>query len=199
MNGLPEELLRRARDGDASQLGELLDLYRNYLYLLAASQSAARSRRADVSDVVQEALLEAYRDFAQFQGKSEGELIVWLRQILVRNLTDMARHHGAQRRDWRRQQSLEAALERSNSQLQQALGQFGSTPSKQAARRELSVLLSDAVAELPEHYQQVIVLRHIHQLSFSEIAQRMARSPGAVRMLWVRALEQLRASLRNFM
>src|SRR5262245_28411131 len=77
-------LLSRARRGDRSQLGQLLQLYRNYLTILAATQLDARlRRRMSPSDLVQEAMLGAYRDFDQFRGASERELLAWLRQILI--------------------------------------------------------------------------------------------------------------------
>jgi RNA polymerase sigma-70 factor (ECF subfamily) len=57
---------------------------------------------------------------------------------------------------------------------------------------EQQLQLAAALEQLPEDYRQVILLRHIEQLPHSEIARRMNRSEGAVRMLWVRALAQLR-------
>jgi RNA polymerase sigma-70 factor (ECF subfamily) len=48
---------------------------------------------------------------------------------------------------------------------------------------------------LPEDYRQVIVLRNLQELPYEEIAERMNRTSGAVRMLWVRALAQLRDAI----
>ncbi len=195
---LPEDLLARARAGGVNDRGELLELYRNYLTLLAGMQIDSALRvRVDASDVVQETYLEAIRDFGQFEGKSEGELVAWLRRILVRNIADLVRRHGAQGRDWRRQESLEMALDRSSQTAHQALAAGISTPSVQAARREQSVLLADALARLPDDYRQVIILRHLERLPFPEIARRMGRSAGAMRMLWARALEKLRGQLES--
>src|SRR6187455_2420617 len=79
-----QELLLAVRGGDEQQLGRLLQLYRNYLTILATTQLDARlRRRISPSDLVQEAMLGAYRDFAQFRGVSERALLGWLRQILI--------------------------------------------------------------------------------------------------------------------
>ncbi len=194
----PEALLRRARSGDQAALGQLLELYRNYLRLQArALIGSALRRRLDPSDVVQETFLEAARDFGNFAGGTEGELVAWLRQMLVRNLADQARRHQAQRRDVRRVESLEAMLERSSQQVQDALATGLSSPSAQARRREQAVVLADALATLPPDYREVIVLRHLERLKFDEIAARMGRSPGAARMLWTRALERLQRTLEE--
>jgi RNA polymerase sigma-70 factor (ECF subfamily) len=189
---LPDQLLQQARTGCREALGRLLELYRNYLRLLARTQIDMALRvRVDPSDLVQETLLEAHRDFEDFVGTGEKELVAWLRRILVRNLADQVRRHKAQVRDWGRQESLEVLLDRSSSAAERALAKGVSTPSAQAARREQGVLLADALARLPADYRDVIVLRNLEHRKFDEIAARMGRSAGAVRMLWSRALEKL--------
>src|SRR5689334_8802586 len=83
----PEKLLHRARQGDRDSLGALLELYRNYLQLLARTQIDLHLQsRAHPSDVVQETFLEASRHFPQFRGTTEGELLAWLRRILIHQL-----------------------------------------------------------------------------------------------------------------
>ncbi len=99
-------LLALARAGDEAALGGLLELYRNYLRLMARSLiDQGVQVRLDPSDLVQETFLKAHRQFAQFVGATEPELLVWLRQILVRNLADQARYD----RRLRRKESFEAA------------------------------------------------------------------------------------------
>src|SRR5262245_65323637 len=79
-----ERLLSYARGGDEQQLGRLLTLYRNYLTILATTQLDARlRRRVSPSDLVQEEMLGAYRDFAKVRGSSERSMLVWLPQILM--------------------------------------------------------------------------------------------------------------------
>ena len=58
-------------------------------------------------------------------------------------------------------------------------------------------MLTDRLAQLPPAYQEVLRLRNLEALSFDEVAQRMGRTPGAVRVLWVRALDQLRLLLKE--
>ena len=188
----PDLLLPRARAGDDEARGRLLELYRNYLRLLARSLIGGALRiRLDPSDLVQEVFLKAHREFAGFAGRGEPELVAWLRQILVRALADQARHHRRQARDHRRQESLEAMLDRSGWEIQLALATHASSPSAAAARREQAVLLADALARLPDDYREVFILRTLEHVPLEQIAARMGRSTGAVRMLWTRAVEQL--------
>jgi RNA polymerase sigma-70 factor (ECF subfamily) len=186
-------LIARARAGQADGLTRLLESYRNYLGLLACTWVDASLRgKADASDLVQETLLKAHRRFGQFRGHTEPEIAAWLRQILARNLADFARRFQVtEARQVSRERSLEEMLDRS-SQAMQMLAAGGHSPSQSAARRELSVVLADALAKLPQDYREVIVLRNLRELEWAEIAGRMNRSEGAVRILWARALKQLR-------
>jgi RNA polymerase sigma-70 factor (ECF subfamily) len=191
-------LIDKAREGSRASLGELLQQYRNYLTILASTQIDKRLLpRVSPSDVVQETMLRAQKNFLQFRGESEQELLAWLRQILVNNLaTFVEQHMIAARRDLRKEVSMDqigAALEKSNVHLAALLADRGNTPSVVVQRREDAVVLADRLAQLSPDYREVLMLRNLQQLSFEEIAQRLGRSVGATRMLWLRAIDKLRS------
>src|SRR6478672_14289 len=95
-NGETESVVERgieaARNGNGSALGPVLEICRNYL-LLTANQELEPDLQAKVapSDVVQKTYLEAFRDFRQFRGRTEAELLGWLRGILKHNLANVRR------------------------------------------------------------------------------------------------------------
>src|SRR5262245_26348041 len=90
----PDQLLLDAKAGGEAALGPLLELYRNYLRLLARVEIGRRLQgKIDASDLVQETFLEAHRYFAQFQGTDEPQLIRWLRQILAAKVSNLVRHY----------------------------------------------------------------------------------------------------------
>ena len=189
----PDSLIRSARAGDEEALGDLLALYRNYLKLLARLQIDRQlQRKLDASDVVQDLLMHAHRAFTNFRGRTEEELLAWLRQILATCLAQYARHYrGTQRRQLQLERDLEQELLDASKALDAKLIQH-STPSHSALRRERGVLLANALARLPDDYREAIVLRYLEELSFPEIAARMHRSVDSVRKLWTRGLAQLR-------
>ena len=194
----PEGLIQKARGGDGEALGQLLESYRNYLRLLAATQvGKGLLLRVDPSDLVQNTFLEAHRGFADFRGKTEAELVAWLRRILVHNLADEAKRHGAERRDFHREESLEVLLDRSSLSAHEALAAGISSPSMQAIRRERAVIVADTLARLPDEHREVVVLRNLLHLKFDEIAVRMGRTPSHARVLWTRALVKLRSLLEE--
>jgi len=190
-------LLRLAREGDTESLGALLQWYANYLTILATTQLDRRlRRRMNPSDLVQETMLAAHRDFADFRGESQPELLGWLRKILINTLhRAFATHVKAGRRDIRREVSIDqisTQMEESACNLASILPARVASPSEPLRARERAVELANELNRLPPQYRDVIVYRVIQGLSFEEISLRMERSSGAVRMLWLRALDQFK-------
>lgn len=179
----PEELLGLARAGSGPALGQLLELYRSYLALLARLQIGRRLQgKVDAADLVQDTFLEAHRHFPEL-GVTEAELVGWLRQILAGLLGNLVRRYlGTQRRDVRLERELADDLDRSSRALDQKLVAPQSTPSQRAARREQAVLLSDALGRLPDDYREVLILHHLEELTFPEVAGRMGRTVDSVKM-----------------
>jgi RNA polymerase sigma-70 factor (ECF subfamily) len=192
-----ESLLAEARQSGDEPLGRLLQVYGNYLTILATTQINPRlRRRVAPSDLVQETMLAAYRDFEKFRGRSEREFLAWLRQILINCLHHAVEVHlKAQKRDLRCEVSIEqvsAALDRSVVNFANVLADPGPSPSAPARQRERSVALADQLAKLKPHYRDVIVLRNLQGLPFDEIAARMDRKPSTVRMMWLRAIDKFK-------
>ena len=95
----PIELMAKARAGEAEALGELCALYRNYLRMVVRTGLGPRLReRVELSDVVQEALVEVVRQFPQFTGQNEAALVGWLRRLVGQKLADLGRYHSRAKR-----------------------------------------------------------------------------------------------------
>jgi RNA polymerase sigma-70 factor, ECF subfamily len=196
LNSSVDRLLDAVRRGDTVAQGELLLRYRAWLRLLARLQIDSRFQgKFDPSDIAQQALLEACRALTQFRGQTEAELTAWLRQVLAHVLAHEVRRQTTQQRDLSREVSLEQDLARSSQQMAAVLAGAGPTPSRQAEQHEQELLLAEVLARLPEDYREVIHLRNLEGLPHEEVARRMGRGVGAVRMLWVRALARLRQEL----
>src|SRR5438132_14312933 len=156
------ELIRRCRQGEAPAREQLFDRYRHYLQILARTQLGRHLRaKCDPSDLVQLTLLEAHRDFGEFQGQGEPELLAWLRRILAHNLFNEARRFAARQRDAAREVSIEqmqAGVDRSSMTLGRCLATPGPSPSTIAAQGEVAVRLAETLSRLPEDYLAVLAL-----------------------------------------
>jgi RNA polymerase sigma-70 factor (ECF subfamily) len=189
------EWLAQAQAGSREALGHALEACRGYLLLVADRElSPDLKAKGGASDLVQETFIEAQKDFARFQGKSDAEFLAWLRCLLHHRLTNFARRY---RKTRKRGLGREVALATGDS------SGFGpdnlpgdtATPSREAMARERVEALERVLARLPADYRQVIALRYHDDLSFQEIGRIMERSADAVRKLWWRALGQLRDEL----
>jgi RNA polymerase sigma-70 factor (ECF subfamily) len=170
--------------------------WRDYLTLLARVQLNPRLHaKVDLSGVVQQTLLEAFRNPPRFPPEHSAQEAAWLRQVLAHNLADELRKLHAGKRDPARERSLQAALDASSARLQSWLAADQSSPSQQAERNEQAVRLAAALARLPEAQREALVLQHWHGWSLAEIAAHLGRSKAAVAGLIKRGLQQLRQHL----
>ena len=128
----PIRLLSLARTGDVPSLGRLLELYCNYLELIARLQVSRLLRgKVDAADLVQDTFLEAHAAFTQFRGTTEAELARWLRQIVISNGISLARRYlTSRRRDVRLERELAEELEEPSRNLDQGLIAPQSSPSQ---------------------------------------------------------------------
>lgn len=192
------ELIRLARRREPEAMDRLLDAYRNYLCMMARLWiEVSLHGKVDPSDLVQETLLKAHQRFEQFRGTTEPELAGWLRRILARNVVDVSRRYQAASRQVARERSLDQMLSDSADAVHRSAVAMGSSPSHTAEQHEQGVVLADALAQLNPEHSEVVILRSLQQLEWDEIARRMDRSVEAVRMLWTRALKELRPRIET--
>ena len=188
------ELIHRARQGDAQCRDRLFEACRSYLAVVARAQIESwLQARVDASDLVQQTMLEAHRDFACFQGHGQGEWLAWLRRILTHNAADFVRHYrGAAKRQVFREVPLRGPRETDAWAGAPEPIAAGATPSQEFLQRDDELLVAAALAEMTPDYQEVVLLRNLERLPFDEVARRMGRSRPAVQMLWMRAIRKLR-------
>src|SRR6516162_1729209 len=203
----PIDLLSKARAGESDALGELCALYRNYLRMVARNGLGPRLReRVEMSDVVQEVLVEVVRQFPQFTGQNEAALVGWLRRLVGQKLADLGRYHSrAKRAAGASALPLDAPWEAGavadsspgGGRLLDMLALSQTSPSEAASRRELIVLLADALAGLQGTEAEVLWLYYADNLSFEAIGDRLALSRKSVRGVWARGLKNLKRSLEG--
>jgi RNA polymerase sigma-70 factor (ECF subfamily) len=191
------DLLARARGNDPRAVDRLFATCRNYLALLARAQVESwLQAKVDASDLVQQTLLEAYRDFDRFRGNTEAEWVAWLRRILAHNAANFVRQYrGTAKRQARREVGLGRPGDSGPAPGFVDPADNGETASQCVLRKERELQVADALAQLTPDHREIIVLRNLQRLSFEEVAQRMGRSRPAVQMLWMRAIHKLQEVL----
>ena len=190
-----EQLVERASRGDDRARQALLIRFYDRLLRMATVRLDRRlAPRVDPADVVQEALLEASQDLSEYFRTRPLPFHAWLRQYVGQRISKVHRHHlGAQRRSVRREEVGGWHLpEDSTVLLAERLVDRESSPSRRIQREELRLRIQAALARLGERDREVIILRHLEQLSTAETAEVLGISEAAVKKRHVRALERLR-------
>jgi len=182
----------------SSRSGTSFERYRQYLGLMARLNLDPRLQgKIDLSGIVQQTLLEAHLAKDQVRDQPSDKRLAWLRRVLVNNLNDEVRKVRSDKRDARREKSLQAAIEKSSLRLEALLATDDSAPAARLERQERAVRLAEALNHLPEAQREALVLQHWKAWSLAEIADHMGRTRAAVAGLLKRGLSQLRVEMQE--
>jgi RNA polymerase sigma-70 factor, ECF subfamily len=166
---------------------------RPWLSLLAERELPDVLRgRVDPSDIVQQTLLQAWRGERDFRGTSHAERLAWLRVILKNTVRQNQRQLATKKRGLRRESNEADRVPLEGQDLADLAIEPSMSASSQLIAAEETLALAEALQRLPEDQRRVIELRHFEGKSHQQIAELMQRSPAAIRMLWVRALRNLK-------
>lgn len=177
-----EELVSRSVGGDADSFNQLVRRWEPPIYALAYR---VIGREEDARDVCQDTFLRAYRALPGFKGQAK--FSSWLYRIAL-NLC----------RDWIRRQRrapvmqmpegvdpIELAAEHEPAESIETL----------VARRELSAVVEEAMALLPEEQRTAIILKEYHGMTFQEIADMQGCPLSTVKTRLYQGLSVLRRHL----
>jgi RNA polymerase sigma-70 factor (ECF subfamily) len=195
-----EQLLQQAGQGNLAAREQLLVQHRTRLRQMIALRMDRRlAARLDPSDVVQETLAEAVQQLSDYFRNRPLPFYPWLRQLACDRLAELHRRHiQARKRTVTREERCAPLLpDESVLELAGRLLARGSNPSARLRRQELCGRVQAALAQLAEHDREVLVLRHLEQLSTRDIAAVLGITVGAVYTRHLRALERLRTLLGN--
>jgi RNA polymerase sigma-70 factor (ECF subfamily) len=192
-------LLDQAKQGDPAAVERLLTEQRAPLRrMIDLRLDPALAARVDASDIVQDVLLEVSHRLTDYLRDPSMPFHLWLRHIARDHIIDAhRRHRKAQRRSLDREQPLRAAglSDRSSFELAGQLFDHELTPASAAIRQELQSQLETALTALDEDDREVIVMRHVEQLSNQEAAAVLGLTEAAASMRYLRAVRRLRSLL----
>lgn len=191
------QLLDRVAQGESSAAATLLTRHRKRLRRMVYLRISPRlATRLDPSDIVQDALVEAHRRLPDYAAERPIPFYPWLRRIAWERLLQMHRRHiEAQRRTVLREDLLPLSDD-SEMLLAERLA-VASTPSDQLMRHEIGQRVRQAIAQLPAGDREVIVLKHLEELTFQEAAAALEVSTTAIYSRYYRAINRLHRLLNE--
>lgn len=182
------QLINRALDGDQRAFRRLrakyYDAIHNLMYRMLKDKD-------EVDDLAQEAFIKAFGSLASFN--DEFAFSTWLYKIASNNCIDYIRKKRLQTF------SIDKPIESKDSDFTFELPDSTYAPDRELIAAQRTKLLQDAIDALPSKYRQVILMRHVEEKEYSEIAKTLKLPLGTVKAHIFRAREILYRSLRSKM
>lgn len=170
-----EVLAKQAQLGDRDAFLQLYELYFNKVYNRVKSRVPVQY----AEDVTQEIFIAVVRSLSHFEQRSK--FSTWLYTIVNRQIAEF----------YRRRQHLNENYSVSLDSVEP----FLEAADGETDQMDESALIQQSLNELPEHYQEIILLRFADGLTFIEIAEQRGQSLEAVKSLYRRAIQALREQM----
>jgi RNA polymerase sigma-70 factor (ECF subfamily) len=179
-------LIERCKSGDQTAYALLVRKYQNSVFNLCRKMVRNPEEARDLS---QEAFVKTFATLDRFNPVYA--FSSWLYKITANLCID---HIRKQRM---KMLSIDEPVDGDEGSIGRDLQDPGQRPDEVSERSEMRVMIRDAVAKLPPHYREILILRHEQQLSYEEIAARLSIPLGTVKARIHRAREQLKGILRS--
>jgi RNA polymerase sigma-70 factor (ECF subfamily) len=190
-------LIGRVKRKDMRALAEYLAVARKPLLAFIERQlGTALRRKVEADDIFQEVSVEAVRALAEADF-AHREPFSWLCQIAERRIVDAHRYHfGAQKRDAEREVPLGSpGGDSRHAAIVDLLVVSMTTPTQALSRQGREARLYQALASLSDEQREALRLRYVENRPSKEIAERLGKSDGAVRVMLTRSLDRLQRIL----
>ena len=167
--------------GNTQMFSRLIDNYKNMVYNLTYRMS---NNPQEAEDISQEAFLRAFQSLAHFNPSYK--FSTWLYQITLNIIRDRFKKKELN------YVSLDTPVETDDSEFYSQPADLTNNPEQIISQKENLQTIQQAIYSLPLKYREVIVLRHLQDLSYMEIGNILKLPPGTVKVRLYRAREQLR-------
>ena len=181
-----QELVRRAKVGDQDAFSQLVEANQNKIYTLAVRMTGSPE---DGADLAQEAFLRAWRTLPSFQ--EESSFSTWLYRLTSNLCIDFLRKE-------KRRKTAVTTLSLDSDEDDASPTEVPDhrfTPESELERKELRSAVDRGLAQLSDEHRQVLVLRELEGLSYTEIAAHLELEEGTVKSRIARARLALRKIL----
>jgi RNA polymerase sigma-70 factor, ECF subfamily len=196
-----EALINRVRSGDVQALAEFLTARQPQLMAFIDRRLGMSLRRKiEPEDLYQEVSADALRSLGDVD-LAQRDPFNWLCQVAERRIIDAHRRFfGSQKRDAGKELSLNAAgggggTDTSRPGLINLLVASMTSASQAFSRDQKQLRMLTALEKLPEEHREALKLRYLEGMPSKQIADKLGKSDGAIRVMLTRSLAKLQEIL----
>ncbi len=169
---IEKRLIMQVKEGDLQAFNQLYDAHFKTVY----NRVRYKIPETDIEDVTQEIFISMVKGLKRFKGQSS--LKTWLRTITNHKIADYYRKR------------KNRAISQGDEQVMDYLDKHNDTSFRMT--QDNAILLKRSLMNLPEHYQEIILLRFVDEYQFLEIAEIIGKSLEAAKSQYRRAITALR-------
>ena len=192
------DLIQKAQKGDLEALAQVFETNRKRLKRMIRVRMSERVRpRVAASDVLQEAYVDLAQQLGNYAKDPKLPFFLWMRRVTGQRLAKVHRAHLGQKiRNVNRERRLDVAMPDASAvyMANQLAGQF-TTVSEKAMRNENELRMQAAIEQVSETDREILAMRHVEQLTNSEIAVLLEISESAATNRYVRAIRKLKDAM----
>jgi RNA polymerase sigma factor (sigma-70 family) len=174
-------IIKEILNGDKQKYALLMRKYNQRLYRIGKGYL---KDEAEIEDVMQEAYIKGYQNLSKFENRSE--FATWITRILINECLQ------------RLKKKKRIALIDNNEENSETMNLTDKTnPETESLNKELKGYLEATIAQLPEKYRSIFIMREIEKMSIAETCEALDITESNVKIRLNRAKEMLRNSLMS--
>lgn len=176
------EIIRRVLDGEKALYEMIVRRFNPYLYKIGRSYNY---NHEDTQDLMQETFIDAYKDLAKFEGRSEFK--TWIIRIMLHNC-----YRKKQKSSFKNE-----IMQDINDYSEPAFSGRKEDTGSVVQNRELAVIIEKALSKIQFEYRMVFSLREINGLNVADTADLLHISETNVKARLSRAKSMLRKEIER--
>ena len=182
-----KDLVEKIKNGDHNSFKVMIE---NHQRLILNTCKGFLHNEEDAHDVAQDVFIEAYRSIKKFRGDSK--ITTWLYRIAVNKSLNFIRDN----RKHKQVNNIDLMYSKGEKHL--AIESNPVLPDVELENRERSVVLFNAIDELPKKQRKAFILNKYENLNYKEISEIMKKSVSSIESLLFRAKRNLQEKLYNY-
>lgn len=181
------ELIEKFNNGDKDAFEQLIIRYERKIYSICFYFLKSRE---DAEDAAQEVILKLYKKLESF--RKEAAFSTWMNYVASNTCRDYLR-----KRKRNQVLHLDEDIRTDEGNISRELPSEEDTPEESMEKKELGVLMQEALFKLRDDHKEILLMREYQELSYDEISEILEISVGTVKSRIYRARQDLKGLLNR--
>jgi len=187
------QLVKKAKNGDQEAFNSLFERYYDRVIRIARLRLGSLLRaKLETQDICQEVFIKVIKSFEQFnEFETEGAFLHWVSKIIENTIRDKSDYFKAKKRSVSKEVPLKKVWRSSEGTQEFTLPGNEPAPFENIQKKEEARIVEESLFELKEEEKEIIIMAEYEGLKYTEIGEKLTKSPDAIRMMHNRIIAKL--------